>query len=160
MDDPTGVAVDAAGNTYVSDAGRHVIWKIAPNGTASAFAGTTVHGFAGDNGPAAQALINGPYGMVFDAAGNMYFADFGNHRVRKIGANGVIVTVAGTGTGGSTGDGGPAASARLNRPIALAFDSTGRLHICENLGTCHSSDRDRWHHLHGCGHGYGRLQRR
>ena len=78
-------------------------------------AGNGTAGYSGDNGPATSAQLNTPYGVAVDAAGNLYIADTGNHRIRKV-SNGVITTVAGNGTPGYSGDNGPATSAQLNRP--------------------------------------------
>ena len=94
---------------------------------------TTIAGAgARDGGLATDALANRPRAIVFDSAGNLYFADSRNNRVRKVDAvSGIITTVAGTGEAGFSGDGGPATLARLNRPVDIAFDSTGALYIVE-----------------------------
>lgn len=96
----------------------------------------TVAGFfaLGDYGPALEARLKGPAGMVWDAAGNLYIADSQNHRVRMVTREGVIRTIAGTGVAGSSGDGGPAAEASLLLPVDLAFDARGNLHIAEAQG--------------------------
>ncbi len=94
-------------------------------------AGTGVSGFSGDGGPAISAELYGPYGMEFDAAGNLYFADYYNNRIRKVSVAGVITTVAGDSTQGFGGDGGPATSAQLNGPRDVAFDAAGNLYIAD-----------------------------
>ncbi len=128
---PSGVAVDAAGNTYVCDLGNYRVRKITPSGIVSTFAGNGVAGFAGDNGAATAASLNQPSGAAVDSAGNVYIADTVNHRVRKVTAAGIISTVAGTGTAGSSGDGGAATSAQLNSPAGVAIDSAGNLLIAD-----------------------------
>lgn len=96
-------------------------------------AGTGQAGFSGDGGPAAQATLNHPYGPAVDAAGAIYVPDFGNHRVRRIGPDGMITTVAGTGQAGFSGDGGPATAAMLNSPVAVTVGSDGSLYIVDTF---------------------------
>lgn len=93
-------------------------------------------GYSGDGGSASIAQLNGPSAIVFDKTGNMYIADSTNHRVRKVDVNGVITTIAGTGTDGYSGDGGPAVTAQLRCPKALALDSNGDLFIADLLSYC------------------------
>ncbi len=95
------------------------------------FAGDGTGGFGGDAGVATAAQLNFPFGVEFDAAGNLYIADFSNHRIRKVDAGGTITTVAGTGTAGFSGDAGLAATARLSFPAAMAFDAAGNLFISD-----------------------------
>jgi len=94
-------------------------------------AGTGVKGFWGDNGPATSAQLFSPSGLAFDALGNLYIADSGNHRIRKVTPQGVITTVAGNGTPGFSGDGSPATSAQLNSPKGLAVDRLGTVYIAD-----------------------------
>jgi len=129
-----GIAADAAGNFYLADTDNARIRRVAANGTITTFAGTGVPGFSGDGGPATSAQLNLPYGVAVDNMGTVYVADLGNNRVRKIGANGSISTVAGNGVLLSTGDGGPAASASLMSPRNVAVDSAGNLYISEFAG--------------------------
>ena len=124
-----GVAVDGAGNLYIADTSNHRVRKVDTTGTISTIAGTGERGFSGDGGSATEAQINGPYGMAMDGADNLYFADFGNRRIRKVDATGVISTVAGTGDSGFAGDGGPATEAQLSGPFTVALDGTGSLYI-------------------------------
>jgi uncharacterized protein (TIGR03437 family) len=134
---PSGVAVDASGNLYISDTSNCVIRKVTASGTISTIAGTnnssTSCGYAGDGAAATAAQIYKPSGIVLDAKGKIYFADTGNNIVRVIGTDGNINTFAGNfGAGvGFTGDGGPATSARLNNPQGLAIDSAGNLYIAD-----------------------------
>ena len=95
---PFGVAVDAAGNVYVADTANHVVRKIDASGTITTVAGSGSRGYGGDNGPAVAAQLELPFGVAVDAAGNVYVADTANHVVRKIAAEGMISTLAGTGT--------------------------------------------------------------
>ncbi|MEZ0609587.1 hypothetical protein ACAW74_13810 [Fibrella sp. WM1] len=128
---PSGLAVDGLGTIYVSDEAARTIHKIAPNGTITRVAGTGGLGSSGDGGPALNATFNYPQGVAIDSFGNIYVADFNNSRVRKIDLNGIITTIAGTGVEGSGGDGGLATSAQLNKPVGLAFDPAGNLHISD-----------------------------
>ena len=135
---PPSVAVDSAGTVYIADSANNRIRKVA-NGVISTVVGTGAAGFAGDGGPAAGAILNHPTGISLDAAGNLYFADSGNFRIRKV-SGGVITTVAGSGTQGYDGEGGPATAAQLNAPSATAVDSAGNLYFVDsknviNVGT-------------------------
>jgi uncharacterized protein (TIGR03437 family) len=132
LNNPSGVAVDTAGNLYISDYVNHRIRKVS-GGVITTFAGTD-QGFSGDNGPAAKAQLAGPSGITVDLAGNLYIADSANGRIRKI-SNGVITTVAGTGgIPTSDGDGGPSTNAHFNDPIGVAVDSAGNLYVAEYVG--------------------------
>jgi sugar lactone lactonase YvrE len=93
-------------------------------------AGTGAYGFSGDNGPANKALLSGPTALALDAAGNLYIADTGNNRVRRV-SNGIITTVAGNGQAGFSGDNGPATDAALWMPYGLAVDAGGDLYIAD-----------------------------
>ncbi len=128
---PQGVAVDTAGNVFISDQFNHRIRKVTPAGTISTIAGTGTSGFSGDNGPATSARLYYPLGLALDAAGNLYVADTFNQRVRRIAPNGIISTVAGTGSSGFSGDGGPATTASLNFPADVALDAAGNLYIAD-----------------------------
>src|SRR5690242_8826033 len=111
---PRDVLLDASGNLYVADTVAARILKVAPSGVVTTFAGTGVSGFSGDGGPATAAQLSGPTGLA-TYFGNLYVVEF-HGRIRKIDAQGVIRTVAGTGVSGFSGDGGPATSARLLNP--------------------------------------------
>jgi hypothetical protein len=123
---PRGIAVDDAGNIYISDYDSSRIRKVDPSGIINTIAGTGVAGFSGDGGPAALAKIHHPTGIVVDGAGNVYFSDYHNYRIRKIDLSGIITTVAGSGTPGFSGDGGPALLANMY-PGPLALDKEGNI---------------------------------
>lgn len=132
LNTPQGLAVDAAGNLYIADTFNHAVRKVSPNGTISTVAGTGAPGFSGDDGPATAAEMTNPFGLALDAAGNLYLADRGNQRVRKVNASdGRINTIAGNGFFGFSGDGGPATAARLLGPVGVAVDSAGNVYIVE-----------------------------
>src|SRR5712692_2886715 len=96
--------------------------------------GTGEKGFAGDGGPANAALLNGPFDVAFDAAGNLYFSDTFNCRIRRVDERtGVISTVAGNGDKGYSGDGGPATAAALNEPYGIVLDRAGNIFTADRL---------------------------
>ena len=128
---PGGVAADAAGNVYVADTWNHRVRKIDAAGTITVLAGTGEEGDGGDGGPAAEAQLRQPECVAVDAAGNVYVADTGNSRVRRIDATGTITTLAGTGLRGSGGDGGPATEARLDQPECVAVDAPGNVYVAD-----------------------------
>ena len=132
LNHPRNVAVDGAGNLYIADASNHRIRKVnADTGVISTIAGDGTDGFNGDGGPAVAAQLNFPWSVAPDGAGNLYIADASNHRIRKVDAAGVISTIAGDGTRGFGGDGGPAAAARLTSPRNVAPDGAGNLYIAD-----------------------------
>jgi trimeric autotransporter adhesin len=118
LNGPYGVAVDAAGNIYTSDAGNHRIGMVTKStGVITTVAGNGVSGYGGDGGLATSARLDYPGGIAVDASGNIYIADADNYRIRVVTkSNGIITTVAGNGTRGYSGDGGLATSARLSFP--------------------------------------------
>jgi sugar lactone lactonase YvrE len=124
---PFGVAVDASGNIYVSDAGENNrIRKIAPNGTVSTIAGG-VEGFA--DGRGSEAAFNTPSGLAIDEKGNLYVADTSNNRIRKVTSEGMVTTIAGDGVAGSRD--GPAQSAEFNGPLGVGVDKQGNVYVAD-----------------------------
>ena len=128
---PTGVAVDSAGNLYIADSDNNRVRKVDASGNISTVAGNGTADFSGYGGPATSAQLSMPMGVAVDSSGNLYIADTGNHRIRKVDASGNISTVAGNGTIGSSGYGGPATSAQLKAPHRVAVDSAGNLYIAD-----------------------------
>src|ERR1035437_6377065 len=126
---PLAVAVDSAGNLYIAELNNHRVRKVS-GGTITTVAGNGNQGFSGDGGPATSASLNNPGSVAADSAGNLYMADSGNHRIRKV-SGGTITTGAGNGNSGFAGDGGPATSASLKFPAGVAVDSAGNLYIAE-----------------------------
>jgi hypothetical protein len=119
---PFSVAVDPAGNVYVSEFGNDDIRKINTAGIISTYAGTGgTGGYSGDGGPATSAKLSAPTSIAFDSLGDLFIADFGNNAVREVNTAGIISTFAGNGTGGDTGDGGPATAAEIH-DYCLAID--------------------------------------
>ena len=133
FDYPTGLAVDGSGNLYVADPRNHRIRRIDAEGVITTIAGTGERGFGGDGGPATEAQLNFSWQLALDGSGNLFVADYGNHRIRRIDAEGVITTIAGTGERGFGGDGGPATEAQLNFPEGLAVDGSGNLYVADSL---------------------------
>jgi len=125
---PAGVAVDSAGNLYIADSANGRIRKVS-NGVITTVAGGGGCCFSGDGGPATSAQLDAPEGIAVDSAGNLYIADPGNNRVRKV-SHGVITTVAGNGTAGFSGDNGPATSAQLDA-MGVTVDSAGDLYLAD-----------------------------
>ena len=128
-----GLAADAAGNVYFSDVENNRIRKINTAGIVTKYAGTAWYGgYGGDGGPSTAALLNYPFELSVDGAGNLIFFDMGNYRVRKITPSGIITTVAGTGVSGHTGDGGPAINAEINEG-SLVVDHAGNIYLCNTF---------------------------
>ncbi|MBT5470949.1 MAG: hypothetical protein HOK41_10135 [Nitrospina sp.] len=122
-----GIAVDKRGNVFIAMRDNNIISRIDPKGNMTTYAGTGSSGFSGDGGQATQARLNVPAGLAFDKRGNLYIADRNNHRIRKVDSRGIITTLAGTGTAGFSGDGGPAKQAQVNHPSGIALDGKGNL---------------------------------
>lgn len=129
---PTSVAVDSTGNVYIADTGLYQVCEVT-NGSIVTFAGAGSFGYAGDGGPAANAMLGEPDGIAVDAAGNVYISDESNNVVRKVSAGGVISTFAGNGSSGYSGDNGPAQSAELSKPAGLAVDFSGNVYIADSF---------------------------
>ena len=126
-----GVTYDAAGNLYIADNQNCRIRKVNTSGIISTIAGNGLCVPGGDGGPASAARVQYPTGVAVDAAGNIYIADDGNNRVRKINTAGIISTIAGSPTYGFSGDGGPSTAAQLYNPRGICSDAAGNVHICD-----------------------------
>lgn len=132
LSDPNGIARGPDGALYLCDTMNHRVRKVGADGRIVTVAGSGEKGYSGDGGPALAAKLNEPYEVRFDAAGNVCWVERLSATVRKLDVKtGVISTIAGTGTPGFSGDGGPATSAQLNQPHSLAFDRAGHLYIAD-----------------------------
>ena len=132
LSSPWSVTPIPTGGLYIADQNNHRIRRIDGTGTISTVAGTGVAAYSGDGGPAALAELNVPASVALDVAGNLYIADSGNNRVRKIGAHtGLIYTIAGDSGESISGDGGPADTAGLYGPYTLALDDAGALLVAD-----------------------------
>jgi sugar lactone lactonase YvrE len=127
---PTSVAVDAAGDVYVADWSGYIRKIFVRNGASNIVAGTGILGYGGDGGQATNAMIGKAISLALDSAGNLYFADGDNNRIRRVDAStGIITTVAGTGAATGNGDGGPAVSAVVSQPTGITVDAAGDLYF-------------------------------
>src|ERR1017187_4409893 len=132
LNNPQGLAIDAAGNLYIADANNHRIRKVS-NGIITTFAGTGANtAFAGDGGPATKAELNHPKGVAVDAAGNVYIADSFNNRIRMVTPNATFPPTGGARAGVYWGEGAPATSAQLNSPSSVAIGPNGTIYIADN----------------------------
>ncbi len=138
---PAGLAFDAAGNLYIGDTGNNRVrlieaggnGRIDPTDTIRSVAGNGQSGFSGDGGAATAARLNGPGTLAVDQSGNLYIADTGNNRIRRVAGNGNISTFAGTGVAGFSGDGGFATQAAFDNPIGVSVDAGGNVFIGDLL---------------------------
>ena len=131
MDAPDGIAIDGAGNVYFSDQGNECVRKVNTSGIISTIAGNGTFGYSGDGIAATAAELHLPCGVAVDASGNVYIADLGNYRIRKVNTSGIISTFAGNGSIGYTGDGGAATAAAIGGPRYLVFDGAGDLYFSD-----------------------------
>jgi serine/threonine-protein kinase len=124
---PTGVAVDVSGNVYIADNGNNLIREISPAGVVTTMAGNGTVGFV--NGIGSAASFSGPQGIAVDVSGNVYVADYGNNLIREISPNGVVTTLAGSGTSGSVN--GVDTAAAFNEPTGVAVDVAGNVYVAD-----------------------------
>jgi len=127
-----GLAIAPDGTMYIADSAGNHVWKRSPNGDTSIYAGDGIAGRSGDHGAAKDAQLWGPMGLALDKSGNLYIADTGNNRIRKVDKNEIITTVAGNNNFyGDGGDGGPATDARLAYPFGIAVAKDGTIYIAD-----------------------------
>jgi hypothetical protein len=132
LSNPSSLAFDAAGNLYITEPFDSRVRKVTPQGTITTFAGNGHAGYSGDGGPASAALLSTPVDVKTDSNGNVFIADLTAAVVRKVSPGGVITTVAGNGTSGFRGDGGPATQAMISGAAAIAIDPAGNLFIADH----------------------------
>lgn len=132
LSEPAGLSFDSAGELYVAERGGHRILRISPDWMVTVVAGTGVPGSSGDDGQALDAEFRQPTDIFVDDQDNLYIADAGNHKIRRIGTDGTVTTVAGTGVAGGEGDGGLATEAQLNNPTGVTIDAFGNLYIADS----------------------------
>ncbi len=128
---PSDVAIDKSGQIYISDRSNNRIRKVDTNGIITTYAGMGVPSYGGDFGPADEAFFKFPFGLTFDNQGNLFVADRGNNRIRKIDPDGTVYTVAGTGLFAIRGDYGPANQGDLAFPTDVAADNKGNIYIAD-----------------------------
>jgi hypothetical protein len=131
LNHPNRTIVDDSGNLWIADYQNYRVREVAISGVISTVAGNGTNGFSGDGGPATSAKLSRPTGVALDSLGNLYIADGGNNRIRRVGTNGIISTFAGNGTNGYTGDGGPAPKAELNMPNDVFIDPSNNVFIAD-----------------------------
>ena len=131
MNDPAGVSVDISGNVYIADTYNHKIRMVTSTGIITTFAGTGTFGSAGDGGAATSAQLYYPYEVWLGTSSIVYIADYFNNKIRMVTSTGIITTLAGTGTAGSSGDGGAATSAQLYHPSGVSVSASGNMYIAD-----------------------------
>ena len=131
LSSPSGVAVGGDGSLYIADTDNFCIRRVGADGIITTVAGNGEWDYSGDGGPATQASLYSPKGVAVGGDGSLYIAESGNYRIRRVGADGIITTVAGNGIGGYSGDGGLATQASLYSPYGVAVGGDGGLYIDE-----------------------------
>lgn len=129
LNQPTGIAFDKDGNLFISDCFNHSIRKVNKQGIISTVAGTGVSGYNGEGAAANKSQLSYPSAVVVDNKGNIFIADNGNFRIRKVGASGIIATITGNGTQGTSGDSGIAGNAMIGKTTFLTFGTAGELYF-------------------------------
>jgi uncharacterized protein (TIGR03437 family) len=129
---PWGLAADQAGNVYITDTGNNRVRKVSTNFVINTVVGNGLPGYYGDGGPGFLARLNAPRGVALDSAGNLFIADTQNRVVRRVSFSGFIITMAGNGKAGMSGDGGAATEAQLNAPENVAVDAGGNVYIVDS----------------------------
>jgi hypothetical protein len=135
LNSPESVAVNSSGDLFIADTENNVIREVTPDGTISTVAGTGTAGYAGNGGPATKAELCLPEGLAVGGSGDLFIADTCNNVIRKVSPGGTISTVAGTGTAGYSGNGGPATKAELDAPYGVAVDGAGDLFIADTANS-------------------------
>ncbi|HVQ00198.1 MAG TPA: RHS repeat-associated core domain-containing protein [Candidatus Thermoplasmatota archaeon] len=130
---PYGVAAGPDGSIYIADLYNHRIRRVGPDGIINTVAGNGSQGYSGDGGPATQASLHNPMGVAVGPDGSIYIADSGNNRIRRVGTDGIITTVAGVGITLNLGDGGPATQAGLSDPQGVAVGLDGSIYIADSV---------------------------
>ncbi len=133
LNQPSGLAIDNQGNLYIAEQGGNRVRKVSTSGIISTVAGTGTYGYSGDGYAATVAKLAIPYAVAVDGSGNLYIADTGNNRIRKVDTAGIITTIAGNGSSGYSGDGGPSTAAALNKPMGVAVDASGNVVISDTF---------------------------
>ncbi len=133
---PNGIEINTTDNLYIADTYNNRVRKVTRDGIITTVAGNGIGGFFGDGGQAIHAQLLLPTDVAFDSVGNLYIADMGNNRIRKVTSDGVISTIVGFGTQGYSGDGGPAILAELNNPFSIKIDAAGILYISDMNNHC------------------------
>ncbi|MFN0282157.1 MAG: NHL repeat-containing protein [Kineosporiaceae bacterium] len=129
LNSPRGVALDSAGNVYITDGANNRVRKVSTAGTITTIAGTGAASYSGDGGAATSATLNLPRGIAIDSGDTVYVVDSLNYRIRRIDGTGIITTVAGTGVDGASGDGGPATSAQISQAFDIGVDDAGCVYL-------------------------------
>jgi len=132
---PTGVAIGPDGSIYLADLNNDRIRSVGPDGIINTVAGTGSRGYSGDGGPATEAQLHSPGGIAIGPDGSIYIADRSNHRIRRVGPDGIITSVAGTGINGYSGDGGLATNAQLYSPGGVAVGPDGSIYIADTINS-------------------------
>jgi sugar lactone lactonase YvrE len=128
---PGAIVIDPSGSIYLADPTKNCVRKI-DTGQMATVAGNGNAAYSGDGGPAPYAQLNSPSGLALDSSGNLYISDTANNCIRKVDPSGIITTIAGNGTKGFSGDGGPAISAQLNVPLGIAVDPSGNIYVADS----------------------------